>query len=101
MGLDGGEEEKSLLQRLPKGRDSRYTIGAVGIVGKTVRFRDMANSQFNTSRMPFVAKMKKALVAVEYHKLRNFELDTGRGVQPGLYVLPPPAFSTTGVQHNY
>ena len=95
------ESLESALQRLREAGDGGYTVEAVGLVEKTVRFRDMANYQFNTSRVPFVAKMKESLIDVDYDKLRKFELDPGRGVQPGFYVLPPPAFSATGVQHNY
>ena len=53
----------------------------------------------STRRTSLVAK-KEVRLYVEHNKLRKFELELRRGVQPGLYELTPPAFPTTSVQHN-
>ncbi|KAH8147705.1 uncharacterized protein LAJ45_08170 [Morchella importuna] len=93
-------EELPLLEKLRKS-NGKYKVETVGMIERTVRFRDMANYQFNTSRSPFVAKIKSTVLDCSYPSLQQFALSPGKGHQPILEILPPPSFSNTVMQHTY
>lgn len=78
----------------------------------------MANYQFNTSRSPFVGKIKETvleckcisssspppslhLLTLADENLKSFTLRPSKGYQPVLEILPPPSFSNTVMQHTY
>ncbi|PUU75057.1 RNA polymerase III transcription factor IIIC subunit-domain-containing protein [Tuber borchii] len=95
-----GPDERSVLEKL---RDARgeYTVEAVGVIARTVRFRDMANYQFNTADMDIVQRVRVELGGLEYEKIKNFDIPPSRGLSDPHPILPPPAFSNTAMQHNY
>lgn len=97
-GADG--KELTLLDKL-KASKGKYKVETVGMIERTVRFRDMANYQFNTSRSPFISKLKSTVLDCQYAHLRTFTLRPSKGYQPVLEILPPPSFSNTVMQHTY
>ncbi|PWW72505.1 hypothetical protein C7212DRAFT_226827 [Tuber magnatum] len=95
-----GPDERSVLDKL-RDAGGEYTIETVGTIARTVRFRDMANYQFNTADMEIVQRVRAELGGLEYEKIKNFDIPTSRGLSDLHPILPPPLFSNTTMQHNY
>ncbi|CCX09210.1 RNA polymerase III transcription factor IIIC subunit-domain-containing protein [Pyronema domesticum] len=95
------EEPKydSLLERIQASNDN-YKVEAIGMIDKTVRFRDMANFQWNLSRSAFVEKLKDKFGDATYEKIQEFQLSDMRA-DPNSEILPPPLFSNTVIPHTY
>ncbi|KAL7273084.1 tau 95 subunit of transcription factor TFIIIC [Rhizina undulata] len=94
------QEQQTLLDKLRVSK-GKYEIEAVGMIERTVRFRDMANYQCNYSNSHFVKKVENHMLHCDFEQLSKFELGQGRGYQPDLEILSPPAFSNTVMQHTY
>ncbi|CAZ80918.1 unnamed protein product [Tuber melanosporum] len=95
-----GPDERSVLERL-RDAGEECTIEAVGTIAQTVRFRDMANYQFNTADVEIVRRVRDELGGLEYARIKNFDIPPSRGLRDPHPILPPPSFSNTAMQHNY
>ncbi|KAI5854325.1 RNA polymerase III transcription factor IIIC subunit-domain-containing protein [Tricharina praecox] len=91
--------EMTLPEKL-RAAKGNYKVEAIGRIEKTVRFRDMASFQWNSSNSDFINKMKDKLMDGDYEKIRSFELSKDRG-DPNSEILPPPTFSNTVIPHTY
>lgn len=96
---DRNESSLNLPAKL-RASKGNYKIEAVGMIERTVRFRDIANYQWNSSGSPFVAKMKSTLLNCTYDSIMKFELSDSKG-QYDMETLPPPSFSNTAIPHTY
>ncbi|KAG0132598.1 RNA polymerase III transcription factor IIIC subunit-domain-containing protein [Tuber indicum] len=95
-----GPDERSVLERL-RDAGEECAIEAVGTIAQTVRFRDMANYQFNTADVEIVRRVRDELGGLEYARIKNFDIPPSRGLRDPHPILPPPSFSNTAMQHNY
>jgi len=59
-----GPDERSVLEKL-RDAGGEHTVEAVGVIARTVRFRDMANYQFNTADMEIVQRVRVELGGLE------------------------------------
>ncbi|TGZ83100.1 hypothetical protein EX30DRAFT_317083 [Ascodesmis nigricans] len=93
------EKEKSLLQKLRES-EGKHKLEVVGMIEQTVRFRDMANFQYNHRDNPHVQKMRDTIFKGNYEDISKFKVSSESGVSRVESVVPP-FMSITPIPHAY
>jgi general transcription factor 3C polypeptide 5 (transcription factor C subunit 1) len=79
----------------------RYTIGSVGHIKKIHRFRSLPDYQYATSSDPVARRLRDAIMATDYSKIKQFSLDPSKAMLPGTDVAPAAIFQPWKVPVTY
>ncbi|KAF8760040.1 RNA polymerase III transcription factor (TF)IIIC subunit [Rhizoctonia solani] len=86
----GSSEDKGKgKERVDEESQGTYTAEVMGIIPKTVRFRSMADFQYQPNEDDYVVQMRRAMDRLD-----------GRG-KSQLHLIPPPLFSRQGIPQHY
>ncbi|QRW16504.1 transcription factor tau subunit sfc1 [Rhizoctonia solani] len=83
-----------------------YTAEVMGIIPKTVRFRSMADFQYQPNEDDYVVQMRRAMDRLDVDAIRSFEFkplqeNYEEGGKSQLHLIPPPLFSRQGIPQHY
>ncbi|KAI9828857.1 MAG: tau 95 subunit of transcription factor TFIIIC [Phylliscum demangeonii] len=95
------QDDPACLRRSLRDHPQRYTVEAVGVIKKTFRYRELADYAHATTNGPFFKRVKDSILSFEYDKLKEFQLDPSRGVQPNTELIPPPITGHMSIPFNY
>ena len=94
-------DAKKLLRTL-KDNPERYTIQGLGHVDQTHRFRAMHDLVYSTASIPFVQRVTKELISMDYDSIRKFKFDSNaHETTPGGDLIPPVLFTHHHIPFNY
>ncbi|CAE6365321.1 unnamed protein product [Rhizoctonia solani] len=86
--------------------EGTYTAEVVGLIPKTVRFRSMADFQYQPNEDDCIVQMRRAMDRLDVDAVRSFEFKPlqenyeERG-KSELNLIPPPLFSRQGIPQHY
>ncbi|CAE6426690.1 unnamed protein product [Rhizoctonia solani] len=83
-----------------------YTAEVVGLIPKTVRFRSMADFQYQPNEDDYIVQMRRAMDRLDVDAIRSFEFkplqeNYEEGGKSQLELVPPPLFSRQGIPQHY
>ncbi|CUA67791.1 Transcription factor tau subunit sfc1 [Rhizoctonia solani] len=100
-----GDKGKGKEQLQEEG-EGTYTAEVVGLIPKTVRFRSMADFQYQPEEDDCIVQMRRAMDRLDVDAVRSFEFKPlqenyeERG-KSELNLIPPPLFSRQGIPQHY
>ncbi|KAF8681358.1 RNA polymerase III transcription factor (TF)IIIC subunit [Rhizoctonia solani] len=103
----GSSEEKGKGKEQVDGENQgTYTAEVMGIIPKTVRFRSMADFQYQPNEDDYVVQMRRAMDRLDVDAIRSFEFkplqeNYEEGGKSQLHLIPPPLFSRQGIPQHY
>ncbi|KAG8711285.1 tau 95 subunit of transcription factor TFIIIC [Ceratobasidium sp. 423] len=101
----GPSGDKGKGKEQPEG-EGTYTAEVVGLVPRTVRFRSMADFQYQPDEDDYIVQMRRAMDRLDVDAIRSFELkplqeNYEEGGKSLLELVPPPLFSRQGIPQHY
>ncbi|GAB1519592.1 hypothetical protein RhiTH_002660 [Rhizoctonia solani] len=103
----GSSEDKGKgKERVDEESQGTYTAEVMGIIPKTVRFRSMADFQYQPNEDDYVVQMRRAMDRLDVDAIRSFEFkplqeNYEEGGKSQLHLIPPPLFSRQGIPQHY
>ncbi|KAF8709297.1 RNA polymerase III transcription factor (TF)IIIC subunit, partial [Rhizoctonia solani] len=103
----GSSEDKGKgKERVDGESQGTYTAEVMGIIPKTVRFRSMADFQYQPNEDDYVVQMRRAMDRLDVDAIRSFEFkplqeNYEEGGKSQLHLIPPPLFSRQGIPQHY
>ena len=95
--LDG---PKDLLRSL-QDNTNNYSVQILGLVEQTHRFRSLPDFVFSTRRSPFMRRVRKHVMPLDYEALKGFQFDPSQGPKIDEDLIPPPWFTTHSLPFKY
>ncbi|CAE6524612.1 unnamed protein product [Rhizoctonia solani] len=86
--------------------EGTYSAEVMGLIPKTVRFRSMADFQYQPDEDDYVVQMRRAMDKLDVDAIRSFEFkplqeNYEEGGKSQLQLIPPPLFSRQGISQHY
>ncbi|KAJ5980933.1 hypothetical protein N7481_008231 [Penicillium waksmanii] len=91
---------KDLLRSL-RDNESKYQTKPVGKVERTHVFRGMPDFVYSTVNSSFTNKFRETILPYDLAKLKQFDIDMGKGALENTDIIPPPSFSHGDVPFTY
>ena len=91
---------KDLVRSLRDHPDA-YTVHVLGTIAHIHRFRSLPDFVFSTKHSPFMQKVRKHILPLNYDAVKTFTLDPRQGARPDEDLVPPPTFTNVTIPFPY
>ncbi|KAK9851031.1 hypothetical protein MYU51_011203 [Penicillium brevicompactum] len=91
---------KDLLRSLSD-NPTTYQIEPVGSIEHTHLFRGMPDFVYSTQASSFANRFREQILSYDFDKMKQFDIDMGKGTQKNADIIPPPSFSHGDVPFHY
>ncbi|KAJ5621022.1 hypothetical protein N7510_005006 [Penicillium lagena] len=80
---------------------SSYDVQPVGRIERTHVFRGMPDFVYSTTASSFTNRFREQILPYDLDKLKQFDIDMGKGALRDVDIIPPPSFSSGDVPFPY
>ncbi|KAF7715708.1 Uncharacterized protein PECH_008536 [Penicillium ucsense] len=89
------------IMRSLEDNPSRYGVEVIGRIDRTHVFRAMPDFVYSNTRSTFTNKFRDYVLPYDLEKLKQFDLDMGKGATINTDLIPPPSFNHGDVPFQY
>ncbi|EWC47362.1 hypothetical protein DRE_00330 [Drechslerella stenobrocha 248] len=100
-GPGAGSDGQQDIPKILKGLNGKYKAEAVGFVDHTIRFRDMADYQWNTRNSAWAKNVEENLMELDLQALKRFRMSEKLSADETTEIMRPPTFTHIKYPHVY